>query len=183
MILMYEIISISSLNLRYGINGKKLDEPIPFKCSCGCSSKLGKDTFVMMRMQYKLDNERMDVVLCGKCVDLLADIIRNGPNVLSGVSKWKLQSRVARVSLVNNNLFCFKCLGKQKTHLFMKFNDMYDPGIMNKGIQARAKSYGTIRVCAQCAISYLQMMLSQRRRLCTRKFEYKYVESVVMPAW
>lgn len=177
---MYELLSVSSLNIRRGKTGMVLSDPISFRCSSGCGCRLGKTTFAMVRMQYRLGDGRHDVVLCGKCIDLLADLIRHGPMVIGDLEHWRLRSRVARVSLVNEYMFCFKCLGKMQTHIFMKYDDMYDTGLLGPTtVSIRNRKYGTVRVCAKCAISYLQMMLAQRRRLATRKFEYRKANVVV----
>ena len=177
---MYELLSISSLNLRYGLKGKMLAEPIDFRCACGCKQSLGDSTFAMVRIQYRLNGETKRVVLCGKCIDLLADSLRLGPIVMNSIGNWKLRSRVARVSLVNNDIMCLKCSSKSQTHIFMKFDNMYNAEAYGRNVHERIKSYGTVKVCAQCVISYLQSMLGQKKRLCRKKFKYNNAGKTVV---
>ena len=144
---------VSSLNLRRGrCDGKQLAEPIKFKCSCGKRCKLGRDSFVLAKIQYVLSTECVDVVLCDRCMDLFIDTARFGPRVIEEGSLWKIVSRAARISIVQEELYCFKCLSKDTTHLFMKFDDLSKSCV----------SYASMRVCARCAISYLRMVLNVR---------------------
>jgi len=160
-----EIKAASSLNLRMIKRGlsRVLEEPIPFKCSvCGKRRILGKNESVLVKMSYVINGgELCEVKLCGCCVDLLTDMMRYGPRVINEAHKWRRVSRVARVSLVQNDLFCFGCLGTATTHLFVKFDDLAVAGV--------SASYGTKRICAKCALSYM-MMLTQADEVGKRKF-------------
>jgi hypothetical protein len=141
---------VSSLNLRRGRgDGRQLDEPIDFTCTCGSECRLGRDSFVLAKIQYELSGESVDVVLCDRCMDLFIDTARFGPRVIEEGDLWELCSRAARISIVQDELYCFKCLSKDSTHLFMKFDDL----------SKDTCSYSSMRVCARCAISYLRMVL------------------------
>ena len=142
---------ISSLNMRMGRKGiRHMDDTINFTCSCGKRKKLGKNAGVMVRIVYSIDSKNYKAVLCDDCADKLVDIIRFGPSVLLEGNGWKKKSNIARASKVDGELFCFKCLAKDKTHLFVKYDDLRSKGKEN---------YSTIRVCARCALTYLTMML------------------------
>ena len=160
-----EIKAASSLNMRMIKRGQSRDlsETIPFTCSvCGKKRKLGGNETVMVRMLYTLNGEEpVEAQLCGCCVDLLTDMMRYGPRVVSEAHKWRRVSRVARISLVQNDLFCFGCLGNSTTHLFVKFDDLTMVGNTAK--------YGTKRICAKCALSYM-MMLQKSEEVGKRRF-------------
>jgi hypothetical protein len=160
-----EISAASSLNIRMIKRGmsRVLDDTIPFKCSvCGKRRSLGKNESVMVKMSYQIDEGvTEEAKLCGCCTDLLTDMMRYGPRVVNEAHKWCRVSRVARVSLVRNDLFCFGCLGNSTTHLFVKFDDL-------KVVGESAK-YSTKRICAKCALSYM-MMLKQSDEVGKRRF-------------
>ncbi len=160
-----EIKAASSLNMRMIKRGlsRKLDETIPFKCSvCGKRRGLGKNESVMVKMSYAINGgDDEEVQLCGCCIDLLTDMMRYGPRVVHEAHKWRRVSRVARVSLVRNDLFCFGCLGNASSHLFVKFDDLAIVGVTAK--------YSTKRICAKCALSYM-MMLKQSDEVGKRRF-------------
>ena len=143
---------VSSLNLRMGRdNGKTLKEPIEFECSCGKRCLLGRDSFVLAKIEYELSGESCQVVLCDRCTDMLVDVARFGPRVIDAGDAWNIRSRVARISMVKEELYCFKCLGQDSSHLFMKFDDLSKDAV----------TYSTMRICARCAISYLTMLLNE----------------------
>jgi len=147
---------VSSLNLRMGRkNGKQLAEPIEFVCSCGGKCKLGRDSFVLAKIEYELSGEAFQVVLCDRCTDLLVDAARFGPRVIDSGDEWRIRSRVARISMVREDLHCFKCLGQDTSHLFMKFDDLSKDSV----------SYSSMRICARCAISYLTMILGREEEV------------------
>jgi len=143
--------NVSSLNLRLGReSGKKLPDPIPFKCSCGLRGKLGGNRFVMVKLQYTCNGDPCrEVIMCDDCVDRLVDFIRFGPR--AGEPNWKKSSRVARVSRVVGDFKCYKCQGREDSHLFVKYDDLRAEG--------SKEAYTTVRVCARCAITYMHMVL------------------------
>lgn len=144
---------VSSLNLRTARgDGRMLKEPIDFTCSCGKKCRLGADSFVLAKIHYNLSGDLCEVILCDRCTDILIDAARFGPRVIESGEYWNIQSRAARISIVQDDLYCFKCLDKDGTHLFMKFDDLTKEKV----------SYGTMRVCAKCTISYLTMLLNSR---------------------
>lgn len=157
--------NVTSLNLRKGRREeKKLKEPIPYRCSvCGQKRSLGKNSAVLARISYNFHNMDEEYVLCDDCLDVFADAIQNGPRVLAEGNKWKLFSRVARISLVQEYLFCFRCQGRSDTHVFVKFDNLRIGG---------KESYNTMRVCSRCVVSYLQMM---KELQCTVKNKYTHV--------
>lgn len=160
-----EIKAASSLNMRMIKRGmsRELEDTIPFKCSiCGKRRRLGDNEAVMVKMVYAINGEAPEEVkLCGCCIDLLTDMMRYGPRVVNEAHKWRRVSRVARVSLVRNDLFCFGCLGNATTHLFVKFDDLT--------IAGKSAKYGTKRICAKCALSYM-MMLKKSDEVGKRRF-------------
>lgn len=147
--------SVSTVNLRLGRGvARRLDEPIPFSCDiCGKSRRLGCSSSVLVRVQYTLReggvNERS---LCDRCMDVFADVLRFGPRVLSEASVWERKSLVARVSHVQGELFCFKCMSKGDSHLFVKFDDLSAKKLF------AGHAYDSVRVCARCACTYLLML-------------------------
>ena len=151
---MYELISVSSLNLRTIRRGESrdLDEPIVFKCSvCGGKKKLGGTTPVMVRISYKFNGSGIsELRVCGMCADLLTDVMRSGPRVIREAHKWKVESRVARMSIVDETLVCLNCWKQGKSHMFIKYDDLLIDGM--------SSSYKTRRECAKCVISYLTML-------------------------
>jgi hypothetical protein len=147
-----QIEQVSSVNLRMGRGEeKKLDEPIKYECKiCRQRCKLGRDSYVMVRIGAKVGKNREEWVVCDDCVDAISDAIRFGPRAVSVT--WKRSSRVARVSAVQEDLLCFKCLKRSSSHLFVKFDDL------SVACERGSASYGTIRVCARCALAYMMMI-------------------------
>lgn len=161
--------NISSVNLRLA-RGKerKLMEPIGFVCSfCKKTFALGKSSAVMVKMEYALqENEAKEKVLCGRCVDVFVDLVRFGPRVIHEAYRWELMSQVARIAVIQEELFCFKCMGKSDSHVFIKYDDLLSDKLVY------GHSYVTSRVCARCATSYLNLIEVQK---VTSKRENKFL--------
>ena len=154
---MYLIKGISSLNLRgsRGKVNKELIEKIRFRCSfCKKNLLLGKKAFGLVRFSYQLHDIHDEVMFCDKCSDVFADVMRCGPRVLQDVRLWHRKSRVVRMSVVRETLYCFSCLGNETSHVYVKFDNLTSAGKVDR--------YATKRVCARCAISYVQMMLNTK---------------------
>lgn len=147
-----KIDDVSSVNLRMGRGEeKRLTEPIKYGCEmCGTKCSLGKDSSVMVRIGARIGREKREWLLCDDCMDAISDAIRFGPRAVSVT--WARASRVARVSAVQDNLLCFKCLKRCDSHLFVKFDDL------KVECEQGSAAYGTIRVCARCALSYMLMV-------------------------
>jgi len=149
----YFLREMSSINLRTGRRNesRSLSDSIVFVCTfCGKAKKLGRNSEVFVRVEFDLFGKVMESIFCGVCVDLLADMSRFGPRVLSESHKWRRSSKVARISLIQGSLFCFNCLGTELTHVFLKFDDLF--------IKGRVEAYVTKRICARCMISYMELM-------------------------
>lgn len=150
----YKLSSVSSLNLRTARRGEMrgIEEPILFACSVMRKKlRLGKNASAMTRISYVLDGVEYGVTV-GDCgIDLVVDLARYGPRVIHEMYRWERKSRVVRVSLVQGDMFCINCLGSADSHLFVKYDDLLVPGEM--------ATYATKRICARCAITYLQMLL------------------------
>jgi hypothetical protein len=153
--------SVSSLNLRMGRGEvRKLKEPIGYKCSiCKRERMLGGDASVLVRMEVDVGQGKEDFCLCDECIDVLAESVRFGPRVVESARTWKMSTRVARVAAVHEELVCFKCMGRSDSHLFVKFDDLSQQETL-----CYECTYGTVRVCARCALSYLGMMRASRIR-------------------
>jgi hypothetical protein len=87
---------------------------------------------------------------------VLTEILRFGPRVISEAYRWELSSRVARVSIVHDDLFCFKCMGRADSHMFVKFDDVRNSDA------TRSCKYDTIRVCSRCVYSYLGLLTDSK---------------------
>jgi hypothetical protein len=160
--------SVSTINLRSCTGVRELSEPIPFTCTaCDRRLKLGKTSPAVAKISYDAGGERVDAVLCAKCLDVLADSIREGPKVVEQAHSWRLQSSVVRVSYSQELLFCFKCMKKLDSHLFMKYEDLLS---MKRGTK---KAYTELRVCAACACAYLEML---RIHKVTKGRENKFLQ-------
>lgn len=149
----YELVSMSSLNLRMGRRKdfREVGEVILFSCDfCGRMRKLGKNSEVMIRISYIVGGNEFEVRFCDRCVDVFTDVIRFGPRVLREAHKWRRASRIARISVVRDRMLCLSCLGTEDTHIFVKFDDSF--------VSGDAPSYLTKRVCARCVISFILMM-------------------------
>ena len=154
--------SISSLNLRTGREDSRHCDPIPYVCGiCGVRHILGSDSFVLVRFEYILGKSKKEIVLCDRCSDVLADFVRFGPRVGYESNRWEICSRIARVSLVQDTLFCACCLKKDDTHLVIKFDDLL--------ISGDKEEYHFKRVCARCAISYLSLLVANSG---AKKYKY-----------
>jgi hypothetical protein len=167
---MYRLRDVSSLNLRTIRRSEKrvIDDPISFECSvCGKKRWLGKTTFALVRLKCEVETGLKEMKVCGCCMDLLTDAARHGPRVITEAHKWLRSSRVARVSLVDEDLFCLNCLGTADSHLFIKYDDLLEGG--------KSSAYATKRICARCVISYLGMLIESeevgRRRFPEMKVE------------
>jgi hypothetical protein len=135
---------------------------------CGKLKRLGKNASVLARIAYEFKNEEDEFILCDACIDVFADAIQEGSRVFQEAANWRVRSRVARISLVQDHLFCFKCLGRSDTHVFFKYDDLRVGG---------KESYQTMRVCSRCVVSYLTIM---KELQCTLNNKYKvYVPSSV----
>jgi hypothetical protein len=171
---MYLIKGVSSLNLRgaRGKQNKKVDELIKFRCSfCKKSLSLGKKSFALVRLNYQLFDVHDEVLFCDKCADAFADIVRYGPRVLQDIRSWQRKSRVVRMSAIRGKMYCFSCLGGETSHVSVRFD--------NLGVASKSDVYYTKRVCARCAISYMQMMLNTKSlrtaKLCVYEAKAIYV--------
>ena len=165
---------ISSVNFRSGRRSKDrfLDEPMKYVCSvCGKRRSLGKDSPMIAKILYDLGGKEEEVSLCDKCVDVLADVARFGPRVINEAHRWKRRSCVVKIVEVEGNLFCFRCLGVGDSHILFKYDDFDVPG--------EVESYGSKRICAKCAVSYLTMMMSSDD-VCAAKFPQKVIEKVMI---
>jgi len=101
---------------------------------------------------YELGGREKRVCLCDRCVDVFADVARFGPRVVHEAHRWKRHSCVVRMLQVDRRLFCFSCLGFGDSHILFKYDDF--------DVSGEVEAYGSKRVCARCAISYLSMLLS-----------------------
>lgn len=136
---------LSSINLgRKGLaKGAKAME---FKCTvCGSTRKLGRDSAVLVRVEFVGGEE----VLCERCADIFAEVMRFGNVVFSDMRRWKISTKVVRVSYSQEYLQCFRCWQKNHSHLFVRCVDT----------KAIGKRIGVnkidIRCCSQCAMTYL----------------------------
>jgi hypothetical protein len=165
------ILEVSSLNLRMGRREtRRIKENIKFSCSlCKHTFFLGKGASALSRITYELRKTEKHLVLCGMCMDVLADALQTGPSVIER-SDWKLTSSVARVSMVEEEILCANCWNKDTTHLFMKFDNLL--------IGGKSEVYRTRRACAKCVVSYIEMM--QNMNCMARKFEYVSDEDIVV---
>ena len=151
--MMYAIECVSSLNLRVGRaeEDRKLKEAFGFSCSfCQRKRQLGRSSPAMSRVMFRCGKESENVVMCERCMDVFVDLVRNGPRVLQKAYKWRLMSRVVRLSIVEGEMSCSRCFGRADSHIFVKFDNLMLPG--------EAAQYSNMRVCARCAVSYFKMM-------------------------
>jgi hypothetical protein len=160
------IIDVSSLNLRSGRRGcKKTCERICVHCSvCGGRFFMGKGTDAMAKVKYSFMDKEVEVVICGVCLDVFVDLLHVGQRLVDD-KKWRVRSKTARVSMVEDVLLCGNCWRKADTHMFIKFDNLL--------IGGKSEAYGTKRVCARCVVSYLELMVKSgfmKRRI------FSYVE-------
>lgn len=154
---MYQIKGISSLNLRTrrSKDDLKVTEKITFVCSfCKNKRQLSKDTSIFLKISYVLHDEDADYVLCEKCSDVLVDMMRFGPRVSEELRSWQRRSRLIRIYAVQEDMFCFSCLGRETTHVAVRYDDLTLPGTKD-WMQSK-------RVCARCAITFLEMMKGKK---------------------
>jgi uncharacterized CHY-type Zn-finger protein len=131
-------------------------EKIRFVCTmCGKDKTLGKQTEVLMRINFTEGEE----MFCDRCTDIIIDVIRNGPEAVANAHKWKLSSRMMRVSAVHEYLMCFKCLQKRHSHFFAKYDDLRTRGNdASWGLKKKRDSTAAVfRCCSQCAYTYMMM--------------------------
>lgn len=151
---MHDIETVSSLNLRTrrGKPNRSLEDPFRYYCSfCGKRRTLGTNDSVLTKIRYCIDDGCKEVKMCSKCTDVFADCLRYGPSVLSKIYRWERRSRVVRVSFVEGERFCHMCLGTTDTHIFVKYDNVETPG--------DSEDYQWVRVCARCALAYMEMMI------------------------
>jgi len=156
---MYSIKGISSLNLRTRRNKPDLKsaDKIVFRCSfCKSNKQLSKDTSVFVKISYSLHEKDSEYILCERCADVFVDMVRFGPRVCGTISSWERCSRLIRIFTVQENMYCFSCLGRQSTHVSVRYDDLMCPG--NKDCLQNK------RVCARCAITFLEMMGSKKMK-------------------
>ena len=115
------------------------------------------DSNVMLRIRYKFNgNGEQEEILCEHCADILVDAFRYSPQVILERNTWQFKSHLLRSNLVREYKYCFKCLGKEHSHMFIKYDDL--------GSKYAKDNYGTLRICARCLISYLNMMFSKDKK-------------------
>ena len=154
---MYQIKGISSLNLRTrrSKDDLKVKDRIQFTCSfCKGKKKLSKDSSIFLRISYELHGKDDDYIFCEKCADVFVDMMRYGPRVVNELNSWQRHSRLIRIFAVQEDMFCFNCLGRADTHVSVQYDDLNVPGVYD--------NHQTKRVCARCAITFLEMMLSKK---------------------
>lgn len=146
------IIDVSSLNLRSGRRGcKKTCEKIHMRCSvCERGYFIGKGTDAMAKVRYSFMGKETEVVMCGVCLDVFVDLLGVGQRLVDD-KNWRVTSKTARVSMVEELLLCGNCWRKADTHMFVKFDNLL--------IGGKSEAYGTKRVCARCVVSYLELMM------------------------
>jgi hypothetical protein len=152
----FEFAALSSLNLRMGRGeSRKLEESIQFSCSlCAKRRRLGKDHDVLVRMSLlKECGEALDLQVCGTCMDILVESIKHGPRVIQESRSWPISSRVARVSLVPEELRCCYCMVKSKSRVYVKYDNL-----KTSGLKAKECSYEEMRACPRCVLSYMGLM-------------------------
>jgi uncharacterized CHY-type Zn-finger protein len=147
-----------------------LTEKIKFCCTmCGKEKSLGRGTDILMRINFVIGEE----YLCDRCTDIMVDVIRHGPEAVSNAHKWKLSSKMMRVSVVHEYLMCFKCLQKRESHFFAKYDDLRAHAAMNGGWCAKKKKDSTaavFRCCSQCAYTY--MMMAKQAKMHEEQLKY-----------
>jgi hypothetical protein len=168
------LLSISSLNLRCGRKSMKtLAEPIRYVCSLCCRVRnLGKSAAVLSRLEYFFHGKMYELTLCDDCLDVFVDGLLVGPRIFRELSMWKVRSRVARISLVQERLICGRCLRRADTHMFVKYDDLSHKG---------KEDFKNLRACAQCVVGYLVAISETgctkdvhfKRIVCAEKFEVK----------
>jgi hypothetical protein len=153
--------SVSSLNLRMGRGEmRKLDELIGYECSvCGKKRVLGVNAAVLVKMEVDVGRGIEELHLCDACIDVVSEAIRFGPRVIDEARTWVLKTRVARVSAVQEELVCFKCMGRADSHMFIKYDDCSCADGM---VRLASCSYGAVRVCARCVLSYLELLRASK---------------------
>ena len=155
---MFEIQGVSSLNLRTGRNRvpRAACEPMRFKCAIlQKRMTLGKSTHVYVRIVYRFNGDEESIELSGKAIDILCDLVRWGPRVVQDHT-WKIRAHVVRVSLVSQDLQCFRCMGRSTTHIYLKYDDLTVP--------ARSSHHDAVRVCARCLVTYINMLQQSEAR-------------------
>jgi len=155
---MHDIETVSSLNLRTrrGKTDRALSDPFRFYCSfCDKRKTLGVNDAVLTKIHYCIDGACKEVKMCGKCNDVFTDCLRFGPSVLKQIYRWERRSRVVRVSMVEGERFCHMCLGTTDTHIFVKYDNVEQHG--------ESEDYQWVRVCARCALCYLELMIESEQ--------------------
>lgn len=158
----YKMENVSSLNLRKLIEDdfRRLGESEQFDFQCTLCKKvlaLGKDSQAYVRVQYIFMDSLKEVHICDRCLDYFCDACRVGPSALSFAHR--ICSRTTKVSMLQEDLLCYSCLGSQNTHLVFKFGDW----------RWKFRDYTHKRICARCAISFIEMMLNNKD---FKKFRY-----------
>jgi hypothetical protein len=165
-----KMLGASSVNLRSAMReGKdRTMDPVCFECSvCGVRRWLGKTASALVRLQCEIDGQMREWLVCGRCIDVIVDMTRFGPRVMREGHKWRLCSRVVRVSLVDERLVCLTCWNVDDSHLFVKYDDMLVGG--------DAAVYVTRKVCFRCIASFVEMMKGEAG---LRMFKFPMVKMV-----
>jgi len=152
------ILGVSSVNVRAAsrLGKDRAMEPVCFECSvCHVRRWLGRTTSAFVRLQCMVDGRSEEWLLCGRCLDVVVDMARFGPRVLLEGYKWRLCSRVVRVSLVEERLVCLRCWTSADSHLFVKYDNLLVGG---NGV-----SYAVGKICDRCVFSFIDMMRKEDR--------------------
>lgn len=166
-----EIEGLSCLNMR---SGRREDlhvtkERIGFTCTmCSRRSYIGAGSWAMLKMNYCIGEDVVHEVLCDRCMDILTDLVQFGPLILRSANN--ISSRVAKMSLVRKELFCWVCRNVEGTHVDMKFDDLRIPG--------GNAVYCIRKVCARCLIGSIQVL---RDGEVWRKYEKYETPRAVLP--
>jgi hypothetical protein len=149
----FEIREFSSLNFRKtrGKESRVFTGGMKYTCSyTGKRLQLGKNSWAVLRMVYAYEGVLKEVMVSEKVVDVFADVVTYGPNVLYNGPFWKLHTKVMRVGLVREEVRCRLCGYLATEHLLLKYDDLSLGGQWSR----RA----SMRMCARCVISYLELI-------------------------
>lgn len=159
--------SVSCLNLRGDHRGVVLrkNENIELVCTCcGKVKFLGKGSASLVRISFGDGDE----VLCDKCSDILLEVGIYGPRVLSESYKWRLSSKVARVSSVFERMECGRCAVVRKSHVLFKYGEFVRVNRVDSKYLFRY-----VKLCSVCTAEILCWMRASSDVRQANRFLFK----------
>ena len=163
---------LSSVSLRFSRSkATRLKKPVKVKCTmCGEDKLLGKTTDSMLRMQCG----EGQWVLCGSCIDVVADMVRYGARLVDDAARWEVSTLVLRVSHRIEYMLCGRCGQHSDDHVLLVFDDLRHMPLK------KGRCDGSVRMCSKCFVEAVALLESSG---VAKEFRFPMCEGPLMSTY